>query len=114
MVDENHRNDGSLSFDPFHQRTALEICSPTNASYTKLPTGAVQIMESSHNITGEFQMLSLILSHRHLCSLVEDDIGCHEHRVGKQANADRFTLLLGFVLELDHSLQPVHGCHTIQ
>ena len=55
-------------------------------------------------------MLLLVLSHRDIIRLIEQDIRSHQHRIGKQAGVDVVLMLCGFVLELGHPGQlPEHG-----
>ena len=68
---------------------------------------AVERIEALRDVARQFQVLRLVLAHRHDAGLVEQDIGGHQHRVLQQAVAHRFLLGgLGFVLR--HALQPAH------
>ena len=40
---------------------------------------------SSGDIAGDFEVLLLILSHRHDIAVVNQNVGCHQNRVGEQA-----------------------------
>ena len=68
---------------------------------------AVERIEPLRNVARQFQMLRLIVSHRHNRSLIQQDVRSHQHRILKQPIADRFLRLrFGFVLR--HALQPAH------
>ena len=59
------------------------------------------------DVPGEFEVLLLVLSHRHQIGVVEQDVGRHQHRVVEQPHRDVVALLEGLFLELDHALEPV-------
>lgn len=56
-------------------------------------------VETARKASGHLQMLLLILAYRDLVCLVNDDVGCHEHRVGEQAGIDVIRLLAYLLLE---------------
>src|SRR3546814_10152774 len=58
------------------------------------------------NVARQFQMLLLILSHRHMRGLVGKDIGRLQHRIGVKAKRRAFAVLARFLLELRHAVQP--------
>ena len=61
-------------------------------------------IETLRQVTGQLQVLTLILAHGHAVHLVEQDVGSHQNRVGEQAHGGVLgALLLGFVLELGHT-----------
>ena len=66
---------------------------------------AVERIEALGDVAGQFQVLRLVLAHRHDAGLVEQDVGRHQHGVLQQAVADGF-LLGGLGLVLRHALQP--------
>ncbi len=45
----------------------------------------VHIIKAYYKISGHFQMLLLIFSNRHHVCFVDDDVGCHQSGIGKQA-----------------------------
>ena len=45
------------------------------------------MIEPHANIPSNFQVLFLILAHRHNFSLIEQDVSRHQYRIGKQAMA---------------------------
>ena len=50
-------------------------------------------------------MLFLIDADRYQIGLVQQDVACHQHGIGKQARIDVVGVLLGFVFELGHAAQ---------
>ena len=48
-------------------------------------------------------MLLLVDADRNNVCLVQQNIGCHQYRVGKEPRIDVVRMLLGFVLELRHA-----------
>ena len=74
---------------------------------------AVQRIEALRDVARQFQMLRLIVAHRHDRGLVQQNIGGHQHRILQQAVADGFLRLrLGLVLR--HALQPADRRHAGQ
>ena len=59
-------------------------------------------------------MLLLVLTDGHQVSVVEKDVGGHQHRIVQQAHGDVVPLLHRFLLELNHPLQPVERRDAIQ
>jgi hypothetical protein len=60
-------------------------------------------------------VLALVLPDRHAIGLVQQDVGCLEHRVGEQAGAHDVALPSGhLVLELGHALELTEGGEAAQ
>jgi hypothetical protein len=67
---------------------------------------AVAGVEAQREVTGELEMLALVLPHWHLIGLIQQDVGGHQHRISEQAHIGGFWPHLGgLVLELRHSLR---------
>ena len=74
---------------------------------------AVEPVEPLGDVPRKLDVLPLVVPHRHLVGVVEDDVGGHQHRVVEQAG--RHALVPGrLVLELGHPLQPAHGRDAVQ
>ena len=63
------------------------------------------IVEARADVAAELDMLALILADGDEVGLVEQDIGGHEHGIGKQARGDIICMLLRFHFELRHARQ---------
>ena len=63
----------------------------------------VNTVEALCNVTGQLAVLLLIVAHRHQVGLVQQDISCHQGRIGKQSAVDVLRILGGLVLELGHT-----------
>mmetsp|Transcript_5957 Transcript_5957/g.8846 ORF Transcript_5957/g.8846 Transcript_5957/m.8846 type:complete len:359 (-) Transcript_5957:119-1195(-) len=75
----------------------------------------VHIRPSSDDVPRKFEMLSLIFTDWDTVGLIEEDVGRHEDGVGEESDADGVgSSLTCFVLELDHTFEPVHGRGTIE
>ncbi len=60
-------------------------------------------------------MLPLVLADRDLLGAVEQDVGCHQHRIGEQPDAGVLgALLRGLVLELRHATGLAEAGHAGQ
>ena len=59
-------------------------------------------------------MLLLIRAHGHHVGLVQQDIGGHEHRIGKQAGVDVVRVLGRLILELRHAAQLAHISEAVK
>ena len=55
---------------------------------------AVGGVEAARDLARELEVLALVLAHRHLVGLVEQDVGRLEHRVEEQARAHELLLAL--------------------
>ena len=67
---------------------------------------AVEVVEFLGEITGNLEVLFLILPHRHTLRVVKQDVGSHEHGIRKEAvgRLDTFgKLVLVAVASLDES-----------
>ncbi len=55
-------------------------------------------------VSGQLEVLTLVLSNGNQCSVIKQDVRSHENWVGEQADARSFiTLLSRLVLELGHA-----------
>ena len=75
-----------------------------NVASGTVKVGAVAGVEPLGQVAGELDVLALVVAHRHLVGVVEEDVGGHQGGVGEQAAGDE----LGparLVLELGHALQ---------
>jgi hypothetical protein len=74
---------------------------------------AVKTVEPLRDVPRELDVLLLVLAHRHLVGVVEQDVRGHQDRVVEQAGAHRF-LARGAVLVLRHALQPPDWRHAVE
>ena len=65
----------------------------------------VDTVEALSNVTGQLAVLLLVMAHGNQVRLVQQDICCHQSRIGKQAAVDILSMLAGFVLKLSHTGQ---------
>ena len=65
---------------------------------------AVAAVEALGDVAGELEVLALVVAHRHLVGVVQEDVGRLQRRVGEQPGGDE-VLPLGLVLELRHAPQ---------
>ena len=72
------------------------------------------IVEFLGDVARQFQMLLLVLAHRHMRRLVDQDVGGHQHRIGVKPDAGAFLVLAGFFLELGHAVHPAQPRHAIE
>ena len=70
---------------------------------------AVGRVEAPRDLARELEVLALVLAHRHLVGLVEQDVGGLEHRIEEQARPNELLLTRRLVLELGHPLQVAVG-----
>jgi hypothetical protein len=64
---------------------------------------AVSGVETLRQVSGQFEVLTLVLAYRHSVGVVGEDVGRHEARVGEKADPRRLvTAFSGLVLELGH------------
>ena len=68
---------------------------------------AVHGIEALRDVARQLQVLRLIVAHRHDSGLVQQNVGCHQHRILQQSVADGF-LRGGLRFVLRHALQPAH------
>ena len=66
---------------------------------------AVLTVKTNRHVSCQLQMLFLINPHRHQVGLVQENIPCHQHRIGEQACIDIVRILSGFILKLGHTVQ---------
>ena len=64
---------------------------------------AVAAVEADGDVAGELDVLALVVAHRHLVGVVEEDVGRLQGRVGEQPGRDEARLLGRLVLELRHA-----------
>ena len=69
---------------------------------------AVTVVEPDCDLAAQLQVLALVVAHRDGRSVVEEDVGRHETRVGEEPDPDRL-LPLALVLELGHAPELAHG-----
>ena len=61
----------------------------------------------------QFEVLALIVAHRHPFGVVGENVGGHQHRVVEQADAHRL-LALRLLLELGHAAQLAEGGDAVE
>ncbi len=74
---------------------------------------AKAVVEPLRDITGQLQMLALVLTDRHSVGLVEEDVRRLENRVREQRDAEAM-LLRGLLAVLGHPAQVAVRCHALE
>ena len=64
---------------------------------------AVRVVEARGDIARELEVLRLVSADRHVIRLIEQDVACHQGRVGEKAGIDVVRVLGRLVLELRHA-----------
>lgn len=59
-------------------------------------------------------MLFLILAHRHMRRLVEEDVGRLQNGIGIEPQGRALAVLAGLLLELGHAVEPAQGRNTVE
>jgi len=59
-------------------------------------------------------MLLLVVADRNVGCPVKQNVGCHERRIGEQAQRSIFAILAGLVLELRHAVHPADARHAVE
>ena len=72
------------------------------------------MVELGRDIAGQFHMLFLILAHRHMGGVIQQDVGGHQRRIGIQAERLLFGIRPGLFLELGHPVHPAQPGHAIE
>ena len=66
---------------------------------------AVAVVEAVRQVAGQLEMLALVVTHRHLLGVVEQDVGRLQRGIGEQSRRHEVGLI-GLLLELRHPPQP--------
>ena len=74
---------------------------------------AVELVEAQRDVARQLDVLLLVLTHRHLVGVVEEDVGGLQHRIGEEAGRDAL-LLLRLDLVLRHALEPADRRDALQ
>ena len=72
------------------------------------------VVEFDGDVARQLEMLLLVLADRNVRGLVDQDVGCHQRRIGEQAERDVLAILAGLLLELRHAAHPAHARHAIE
>ena len=64
---------------------------------------AVNRVKALGDIAAQLQVLLLVFTHRHLISLIQQDIRRHQRRIGEETAVDVLAVLGGLVLKLRHA-----------
>jgi hypothetical protein len=75
---------------------------------------AVVVIELLRDIACELDMLLLVLAHRHMRRLVEQDVGGHQRRIGVEAERRGLAVFACLVLELRHPIHPADARDAIE
>ena len=87
-------SDFDIFFDPSRKdMTRVAAPSITGSVMGKKSTLEI-VVELGRDVAGQFQMLLLILAHRHMGRVVKQDIRRHQRRIGDKARARRFSAFL--------------------
>ena len=71
-------------------------------------------IEFPGNLPRKLHVLNLVLSHRDITRLVDEDIGRLEHRIVEKSHIDVLPVLLPLLLKLGHPLQFSHRGHAVE
>ena len=66
---------------------------------------AIQAVETLCQVAGDFQMLFLVVADGDEVGLIQEDVRCHEGRIGQQTGRNGVALFRCLVLILSHSFQ---------
>ena len=86
-------------------------------------TGSVQreevhpevVVELRGDVAGQLDVLLLVLAHRHVGGVVEQDVGRHQRRDRRRGRARLLLgVLAGLVLELRHPVHPAHAGDAVE
>jgi hypothetical protein len=69
---------------------------------------AVGCVEALREVARQLDVLLLIFADRNVRRAIEQDVGCHQHRIREESGANFAALRFGFFLELRHALQLAH------
>ena len=72
------------------------------------------VVEFLRHVPGQFQVLFLILAYGHMGSLVQQNIGGHQHGINIQPGGGVFAILARFLLELGHPVQPAQARYAVE
>ena len=75
--------------------------------------GPEPLVEPLSQVTGQLEVLALIVADWHPLGVVQEDVGRHEDRIGEQPDPDVF-LATPLVLELGHPAELAHGRRALQ
>ena len=67
------------------------------------------MIELERDVAGELEMLLLILAHRHMRGVINQNIRRHQRGIAEKAKRHVLRVLAGLVLELRHALHPAHS-----
>ena len=73
---------------------------------------AVVVVEFLGDVVGEFQMLALVVAHRHPGRMIGQDVGRHKGGVGVEPGRGSLAVVPGLVLELRHPVEPAQPGHA--
>ena len=68
-------------------------------------------MRSLDQSSGKLEMLGLVLTDWNNASFVEENIGCHEHRVGEEGQGC-FVFIGALIFKLGHPVEPGERAHA--
>ena len=77
---------------------------------------AVPVVEADGQLTGQLEVLTLVVADRHPLGVVEEDVGALEDRVGEQAGPDRVPpalLSLNWVIRRSSPMVAVHSSSQV-
>jgi hypothetical protein len=72
------------------------------------------IVEFLRDIAGQFEVLFLVVADRHVGGAIEQDVGCHQHRIVVETHRRGLAILAGLFLELRHAVEPADPRHAIE
>ena len=67
-------------------------------------------VEAFRSVTGEFNVLALVISNRHHVGVVQEDVGRLKRWVCEEARRDKASLAIRFVFELGHAAELAERC----
>ena len=72
------------------------------------------MIELGRDVASQLQMLFLILAHRHVRRLVEQNVGGLQHRIGIEPDAGALLVLAALFFELGHAIEPAEARDAVE
>ena len=77
--------------------------------------GAAEIVvEFLRDVARQFEVLFLVLAHRHVGGAIDQNIGRHQRRIGVETDRGILAVLAGLLLELGHPVEPAESGDAIE
>ena len=76
--------------------------------------GGEIVVELLRDVARQLQMLLLIVADRNMGRAIDENVGCHQHRIVVEANGRILPVLARFLLELGHAVEPAEPRDAIK